>query len=146
MGTIEAFLVDRRGPRSSSWLRMRFALIAHDAKKSDLCRFILQHKTALAAHEIIATGTTGGRLAEVTGLPVTRYLSGPLGGDAQIGARIANGEVDAVIFIVDPLTAHPHEPDVQGLQRLCNVHNIPLATNLATAQMVLGTMLSRAER
>ena len=143
MGTIEAFLAELRGPSASSRSRMRFALIAHDAKKADLCRFALQHKAALARHEIIATGTTGGRIAEATGLKVVRYLSGPLGGDAQIGARVANGEVDAVIFIVDPLTAHPHEPDVQGLQRLCNVHNIPLATNLATAQMVFAAMLAK---
>ena len=122
---------------------MRFALIAHDAKKADLCRFAQQHRPALAKHELIATGTTGARIAEATGLKVIRYLSGPLGGDAQIGARIANGEVDAVIFIVDPLTAHPHEPDVQGLQRLCNVHNIPLATNLATARMVFAAMLAK---
>lgn len=143
MGTIEAFLAERSGPPASSRLRMRFALIAHDAKKADLCRFAQQHRAALAKHEIIATGTTGARLAEATGLKVIRYLSGPLGGDAQIGARIANGEVDAVIFIVDPLTAHPHEPDVQGLQRLCNVHNIPLATNLATARMVFAAMLAK---
>ena len=143
MGTIEAFLADRRGPAASWFPRMRLALIAHDAKKADLCRFALQHKAALASHEIIATGTTGGRIAEATGLKVVRYLSGPLGGDAQIGARIANGEVDAVIFIVDPLTAHPHEPDVQGLQRLCNVHNTPLATNLATAEMVFAAILTK---
>lgn len=143
MGTIEAFLAERRGPPASSRSRMRFALIAHDAKKADLCRFAQLHRAALAKHELIATGTTGARIAEATGLKVVRYLSGPLGGDAQIGARVANGEVDAVIFIVDPLTAHPHEPDVQGLQRLCNVHNIPLATNLATAQMVFAAMLAK---
>jgi methylglyoxal synthase len=85
----------------------------------------------------VATGTTGKRLADAAGLPVERMLSGPLGGDAQIGARVADHGIDAVIFLVDPLYAHPHEPDIQGLQRLCNVHNVPLATNLATARLIL---------
>ena len=113
------------------------ALIAHDQMKDDLQAFCQRHRDDLARWELIATGTTGKRIQEATGLPVTRYLSGPLGGDAQIAARVAVGEVIAVIFLVDPLYAHPHEPDIQSLLRVCNVHNVPLATNLATAEAVL---------
>ncbi|HEU4753816.1 MAG TPA: methylglyoxal synthase, partial [Armatimonadota bacterium] len=93
---------------------------------------------------LLATGTTGARVAETTGLPVERMLSGPLGGDAQIAARVAVGRVSAVLFMVDPLHAHPHEPDIQGLLRVCNVHNVPLATNLATAEALI-TALSPGE-
>lgn len=112
-------------------------MIAHDRKKDDLQAFCVRHRDALAACDLIATGTTGLRVAEATGLSVLRYLSGPLGGDAQIAARVAVGEVAAVIFLVDPLYAHPHEPDIQGLLRVCNVHNVPVATNLATAELLL---------
>ncbi len=113
------------------------AIIAHDGKKDDLVRFAREHMAALQQFDLIATGTTGKRLADATGLSIERLNSGPLGGDAQIGARVAEGKVHAVIFLVDPLNAHPHEPDIQGLQRLCNVHDVPLATNLATARLVL---------
>ncbi len=113
------------------------ALIAHDRMKDDMQRFCQRYRDTLAHFELIATGTTGQRIQESTGLNVTRYLSGPLGGDAQIAARIATGGVTAVIFLVDPLYAHPHEPDIQGLLRVCDVHNIPLATNLATAELVV---------
>lgn len=113
------------------------ALIAHDRQKDEMQAFCVRHRDMLARFELIATGTTGLRISEATGLPVHRYLSGPLGGDAQIAARIAQKEVGAVIFLVDPLYAHPHEPDIQGLLRVCNVHNVPLATNLATAELVL---------
>lgn len=99
--------------------------------------FCQRHRDTLARFELIATGTTGGRIADATGLPVTRYLSGPLGGDAQIAARVAVGEVEAMIFLVDPLYAHPHEPDIRGLLRVCDVHNVPLATNLATAELIV---------
>lgn len=116
---------------------MIIALIAHDRQKDDLVAFCVQHRDQLERFELIATGTTGQRIGEATRLPVHRYLSGPLGGDAQIAARIAQKEVRAVIFLVDPLYAHPHEPDIQGLLRVCNVHNVPLATNLATAELVL---------
>jgi methylglyoxal synthase len=116
---------------------MVIALIAHDRQKDDLQAFCVQHRAELERFDLIATGTTGQRIAEATGLPVHRYLSGPLGGDAQIAARIAQHEVSAVIFLVDPLYAHPHEPDIQGVLRVCNVHNVPLATNLATAELVL---------
>ncbi|MBC8161206.1 MAG: methylglyoxal synthase [Roseiflexaceae bacterium] len=113
------------------------ALIAHDTKKSDLVAFVQRHHDLLVRYALIATGTTGALIAETTGLPVTRMLSGPLGGDAQIAARVAQGEVAAVLFILDPLYAHPHEPDIQGLLRVCNVYNVPMATNLATAELVL---------
>ena len=113
------------------------ALIAHDRQKDDMQAFCARHVATLRRFALIATGTTGLRIEEATGLEVTRYLSGPLGGDAQIAARIAVGEVAAVIFLVDPLYAHPHEPDIQGLLRVCNVHNVPLATNLATAELIL---------
>ena len=116
---------------------MIIALIAHDRQKDEMQAFCRRHSTVLARFDLIATGTTGERIVEATGLPVQRYLSGPLGGDAQIAARIAQQEVAAVIFLVDPLYAHPHEPDIQGLLRVCNVHNVPLATNLATADLVL---------
>ncbi len=113
------------------------ALIAHDRMKDDLVAFCGRHRDVFQHFELIATGTTGGRIHDATGLPVRRYLSGPLGGDAQIAARVAQGEVEAVIFLVDPLYAHPHEPDIQGLLRVCNVHNVPLATNLATAELIV---------
>lgn len=115
----------------------KIALIAHDRKKSDLVDFCGRHKKALESFTLIATGTTGGIIAEATGLHVHRYLSGPLGGDAQIATQVAEGQVAAVIFLVDPLYAHPHEPDIQGLLRVCNVHNVPVATNLATAELVM---------
>ncbi|MEM8534563.1 MAG: methylglyoxal synthase [Chloroflexota bacterium] len=117
------------------------ALIAHDNKKDDLVTFAQTHRDRLAQFDLIATGTTGQRIAEATGLLIERMLSGPLGGDAQIAARVAQGEIGGVIFIVDPLDAHPHEPDIQGLLRVCNVHNVPLATNLATAEMLLSTQM-----
>lgn len=113
------------------------ALIAHDRMKEALQAFCVRHRATLAHFELIATGTTGQRIMEATDLRVTRYLSGPFGGDAQIAARVAVGEVEAVIFLVDPLYAHPHEPDIRGLLRVCDVHNIPLATNLATAELVV---------
>lgn len=119
------------------------ALIAHDSKKPVMQQFCAHHRDTLAQFELVATGTTGQRIAEATGLPVTRYLSGPLGGDAQIAARVAVGDIEAVIFLVDPLYAHPHEPDIQSLLRVCNVHNVPLATNLATAELVVRDLAMR---
>lgn len=113
------------------------ALIAHDSKKEDMVRFAQAHHLLLTKFHLIATGTTGQRVASVTGLPVERMLSGPYGGDAQIGARVAEGKVAAVFFLIDPLYAHPHEPDIQGLLRICNVYNVPLATNEATAALLL---------
>jgi len=113
------------------------ALIAHDGKKDALTAFCVRNQEALKGWELIATGTTGKSIAEATGLQVQLYLSGPQGGDAQIAARVALGEVGAVLFIVDPLSAHPHDPDIQTLQRVCNVHNVPIATNLATAELIV---------
>jgi methylglyoxal synthase len=113
------------------------ALIAHDSKKDDMVVFVRRHQEWLRGCRLLATGTTGQRIAEATGLVVERMLSGPLGGDSQIAARVAQGEVDAVIFLVDPLHAHPHEPDIQSLLRVCNVYNVPLATNLATAEQII---------
>ena len=113
------------------------ALIAHDGKKDDMVRFVRAHRELLQRFHLIATGTTGERITQATGLAVERMLSGPMGGDAQIAARTAEGNVAAVIFLVDPLYAHPHEPDIQSLLRICNVYNVPLATNEATALYVL---------
>ncbi|GMA13988.1 methylglyoxal synthase [Deinococcus metallilatus] len=117
--------------------RRQVALIAHDRKKLELALFALSHRDVLAQFHLIATGTTGGILEQKTGLTVERMLSGPLGGDQQIGARIAEERVLAVFFFRDPLTAQPHEPDVSALLRLCDVHDIPLATNPASAEALV---------
>lgn len=116
---------------------MNIALIAHDMKKELMVQFCIAYKPILKNHTLFATGTTGGLVAEATGLPVHRFLSGPQGGDQQIGARIAYNEIDLVLFFRDPLTAQPHEPDVNALFRLCDVHNIPLATNVASAEVLI---------
>ncbi|RYG51300.1 methylglyoxal synthase [archaeon] len=113
------------------------ALIAHDAKKDEIVSFARANADTLRAFHIVATGTTGGRIVEATGLHVERMLSGPLGGDAQIGALVATGKCAAVFFFVDPLSAHPHEPDIQSLLRVCNVHNVVLATNRITSELAL---------
>jgi methylglyoxal synthase len=113
------------------------ALIAHDAKKHDMIAFVHRHREALSGQSLLATNTTGTQIQEETGLPVTRMLSGPLGGDLQIGALIATSEVKAVVFLRDPLTAHPHEPDIAALMKVCDTHNIPLASNIATAEIIL---------
>ncbi|MBI2320857.1 MAG: methylglyoxal synthase [Chloroflexi bacterium] len=117
--------------------RRTLALIAHDGKKADLVAFALYNREKLARYHIIATATTGRLLREKVGLEVEVCLSGPLGGDVQIAARVASGEVHAVFFLVDPLDKHPHDPDIQAVQRVCNVHNVPLATNLATANLII---------
>ncbi|MEX1377042.1 MAG: methylglyoxal synthase [Eubacteriales bacterium] len=116
---------------------MNIALIAHDKKKEDMVNFCVAYKHILESHHLCATGTTGLRIEEATKLSIHRFLSGPLGGDQQIGSRIAYNEIDLVIFMRDPLTAQPHEPDISALLRLCDVHNIPLATNLASAEMAI---------
>jgi methylglyoxal synthase len=115
----------------------QIALIAHDKKKLDLAIFVKDHADILKQYPLIATSTTGGVLQDKAGLTVECFLSGPEGGDLQVGARIAEDRVKAVIFFRDPLTAQPHEPDVSALLRICDVHQIPLATNLATADAVL---------
>ncbi|MGG6431465.1 methylglyoxal synthase [Anoxybacillus sp. D401a] len=116
---------------------MKIALIAHDKKKEDMVQFVTAYQHVLAEHELYATGTTGLRIQEATGLSVHRFQSGPLGGDQQIGAMIANNDMDMVIFFRDPLTAQPHEPDVSALIRLCDVYAIPLATNMGTAEVLI---------
>ncbi|MDQ0205944.1 methylglyoxal synthase [Alkalicoccobacillus murimartini] len=116
---------------------MRIALIAHDKKKKDMVEFSVAYKDILAKHELYATGTTGTRVSEATGLHVTLFKSGPLGGDQQIGARVAENLFDLIIFLRDPLTAQPHEPDVTALVRLCDLQAVPLATNLGTADILI---------
>lgn len=119
---------------------MNIALVAHDKKKEQMVNFTLAYKDILKKHNIFATGTTGKIIQESTGLKVHRYLSGPLGGDQQIGAKVASNEIDIIIFLRDPLTAQPHEPDILALMRLCDVHCIPIATNIATAEILIRAM------
>ncbi len=116
---------------------MKIALIAHDKKKNEIIELATAYKDVLAQHELCATGTTGTLIMGETGLVIHRYKSGPLGGDQQIGALLAEGEIDLVIFLRDPLTAQPHEPDVSALLRLCDVQRIPLATNINSASVML---------
>jgi methylglyoxal synthase len=126
-------------------MRKTLALVAHDAKKDDLVQLVKAHKEELAKVDLVATRSTGQLMQERTGLPVTLLQSGPLGGDQQIGALVANGDVKAVIFLRDPLMAHPHEPDVSALLRVCDVHNVPLATNIVSAEAVLHLMAEHPE-
>ncbi|KNE20352.1 methylglyoxal synthase [Virgibacillus pantothenticus] len=116
---------------------MNIALIAHDKKKQDMVNFTTAYQYILKDHDLYATGTTGSRIREATGLDVHLFQSGPLGGDQQIGAMIANDEMDMVIFFRDPLTAQPHEPDISALMRLCDVYHIPLATNIAASEIFI---------
>ena len=114
------------------------ALIAHDKKKDDMADFARQHQQALSRFRIVATGTTGGRVQEACpGLDVLRLKSGPLGGDQQIGAMIATGDVDMLLFFIDPLTSMPHDVDVKALTRLATVYDIPMALNRATAEKLI---------
>ncbi|MFL0267791.1 methylglyoxal synthase [Candidatus Clostridium radicumherbarum] len=122
---------------------MKIALIAHDKKKEDIVEFVLRNKEVFKEHELYATGTTGRIISEATMLKVHRFLSGPMGGDQQIGAKVAEGNMDFVIFLRDPLTAQPHEPDVNALLRLCDVHHIPLATNIGSAEIFLKALRNR---
>ena len=115
----------------------RVALIAHDHKKDDIVKLTGEYADTLRRCDLIATGTTGSRIAAAHGLTVERMLSGPHGGDLQIGAQLAEGRVDMVIFLRDPMTPQPHEPDINALVRACDVHNVPCATNIATARMLL---------
>ena len=116
---------------------VRIALVAHDKKKKEIIQFAIAYKHILAKHTLYATGTTGKIVSEETGLSIHCFKSGPIGGDQQIGAMIANEEMDIIFFFRDPLTAQPHEPDVGALMRLCDVHYIPLATNLAAAEVFI---------
>ena len=116
---------------------MKIALIAHDKKKNEIIELAKEFKNVLAKHNLYATGTTGALIIGKTGLTITRLKSGPLGGDQQIGSMIADSQLDLVIFLRDPLTAQPHEPDVSALLRLCDVVNTPLATNVSSAKIML---------
>jgi methylglyoxal synthase len=129
-GSLEAMIPSRR---------RRLAIIAHDGKKVDLVAFATYNRDRLSEFELVATSATGDLLADKVGLEVERVASGPLGGDAIIAAQVVAGKVDAVIFIVDPLGKHPHEPDIQSLLRICNVRNIPLATNVASADLLISS-------
>ena len=123
--------------REERMINMKIALIAHDRKKPLMIKLTTAYKAILEKHELFATGTTGGKITEATGLKVHRFKSGPLGGDQQIGAAISDDRMDLVLFLRDPLTAQPHEPDVSALLRLCDVYDIPLATNIGTAEILI---------
>lgn len=116
---------------------MNIALIAHDKKKDYIIKLLLAYRNILKNHNLYATGTTGKKIIEETGLKVTCFKSGPLGGDQQIGALVSDDKIDMVIFLRDPLTAQAHEPDVNALIRLSDVYDIPLATNMGTAEFLL---------
>lgn len=116
---------------------MNIALIAHDKKKNDIIEFSIAYEHVLKGHNLFATGTTGSKIMEATNLSIFRFQSGPFGGDQEIGSLIAKNQMDLVLFFRDPLTAQPHEPDITALVRLCDVYNIPLATNLGTAEILI---------
>jgi len=117
--------------------QITLALVAHDSKKDQLVALAVKHQQALQKASLVATGTTGQRIKQATSLKVRCMLSGPLGGDAQLAALVVEGKVDAMIFLVDPLYAHPHEPDIRTLLRVSELKNIPFATNAATAELLL---------
>ena len=119
---------------------MNIGLIAHDAKKKLMQNFCVAYRGILAKHTLLATGTTGRLVEEVTNLTVHKYLAGHLGGEQQLGAQIEDNDLDLVIFLRDPLQPKPHEPNVSNVLRLCDVHNIPVATNLATAELLIKSM------
>ncbi|PKM64779.1 MAG: methylglyoxal synthase [Firmicutes bacterium HGW-Firmicutes-20] len=116
---------------------INIALIAHDNRKDDLIKWVLSHKAELSIHNLCGTGTTSKRVADATGLQVKGYMSGPLGGDQQIGAAIAQREIDMLIFFWDPLTSQPHDPDVKALLRIAVLYDIPTASNPSTADLML---------
>ena len=117
------------------------ALIAHDNKKPEIIEWAKKNKEILKKYQLCGTGTTSRRIQEATGLNVKGYLSGPLGGDQQIGAKVAEGEIGCIVFFCDPLQAQPHDPDVKALLRIANVYNVPIATNVATADLVINSSL-----
>ena len=116
---------------------MNLGLIAHDSKKTLMQNFCIAYRGILSRHSLYATGTTGRLIEEVTNLSVHKYLAGPLGGKQQLGAQIAQNDIDALIFLRDPTDAKPHEPDVNDVIKLCDMHNIPMASNLATAELIV---------
>ncbi|KEQ26062.1 methylglyoxal synthase [Paenibacillus tyrfis] len=118
-------------------MALKIALIAHDRKKEEMVNFVMAYENVFQDHTLYATGTTGTRIMENTNLQVNRFMSGPLGGDQQIGALVATNEIDLIIFLRDPLMAQPHEPDIIALLRLCDVQGIPCATNIATAEILV---------
>ena len=122
---------------------MKIALIAHDKKKNEIIELAKEYKDVLDGNELYATGTTGTLIMGETGLSIHRMKSGPLGGDQQIGAMLADGDLDLIIFLRDPLTAQPHEPDVSALLRLCDVQSIPLATNSTSAVVMLEALKNK---
>ncbi len=119
---------------------MNIGLVAHDAKKKLMQNFCIAYRGILSKHALFATGTTGRLIEEVTSLSIHKYLSGHLGGTQQLGAQIEHNEIDLVIFLRDPLTPKSHEPDVNNIVRICDAHNIPLATNLATAELLVKSL------
>lgn len=121
------------------------ALIAHDGKKKELIQWCLDNKSVLEKHFLSGTGTTARMITDATGLPVRGYNSGPLGGDQQIGAKIVEGKIDFVVFLSDPLSAQPHDPDVKAFLRICQVYDIPIATNKATADFMITSALMDKE-
>lgn len=116
---------------------MKIAFIAHDRKKDEMVNFVTAYEHVFEGRELYSTGTTGQRIMEATDLKINRFMSGPLGGDQQIGALVAQDELDLIIFLRDPLMAQPHEPDITALLRLCDVYGIPVATNIATAEILV---------
>jgi methylglyoxal synthase len=127
-------------------MKPRIALIAHDHKKDDMITLAAEYADFLRGCTLTATGTTGSRLANELGLTVERKHSGPFGGDLQIGAMLVEGGLDCVIFLRDPMTPQPHEPDINALVRACDVHNVACATNLSTARLVLSQLLSTSRK
>ncbi|VVD90850.1 methylglyoxal synthase [Pandoraea horticolens] len=123
--------------------KVRIALIAHDKKKDEILALARDYIDVLRQCDLVATGTTGGRIAAELGLDVERKLSGPHGGDLQIGAQLAEGRIDMVLFLRDPMTPQPHEPDINALVRACDVHDVPCATNSATARLLLEQLIVR---
>lgn len=117
--------------------KKKVALIAHDSKKQEIVEWCLKNKSILEKYDLCGTGTTSKRISEATGLEVKGYLSGPLGGDQQIGALVAEGKIDFVLFLCDPLTAQPHDPDVKALLRIANVYNVAIATTVVTADLII---------